>query len=90
MEVPIPQAKPQLVRLATFRVGVRPGRGAQCVRNEILAVLDQLVGSDGILAQRDVVARLNPLVMSGVAGRSSGPCGGWPTGSGREIQRWSR
>ena len=48
------------MRLASFRVGVRPGRTERCVRTEILAVLDELVGDDGILAQRDVVARLNP------------------------------
>jgi hypothetical protein len=60
VEVPIPQAKPRLVRLAGFRVGVRPGKSARCVRTEILAVLDELVGEDGILAQRAVVARLNP------------------------------
>ena len=60
VEVPIPQAKPRLVRLASFRVGVRPGRTERCVRTEILAVLDELVGSDGILTQRAVVARLNP------------------------------
>ncbi len=31
------------------------------MRTEILAVLDELVGADGILTQRAVVARLNPL-----------------------------
>ncbi len=60
MEVPIPQAKPRLVRLAGFRVGVRPGRTERCVRTEILAVLGELVGTDEILTQRAVEARLNP------------------------------
>ncbi len=60
MEVQSPQAKPRLVRLTSFRVGVRPGKSARCVRNEILAVLGELVGADGILTQRDVVAWLNP------------------------------
>ena len=60
MEVPIPQAKPRLVRLASFRVGVRPGRTERCVRTEILGVLAELIGEDGILTQRDVVERLNP------------------------------
>ncbi len=49
-EVPVPQAKPRLVRLASCRVGVRPGQTERCVRTEILAVLDELVDSDGILA----------------------------------------
>ncbi len=56
----IPQAKPWLVRLASFRVGVCPGRTEHCVRTEILAVLDELVGENGILTQRNVVAQLNP------------------------------
>ena len=60
MEAPIPQAKPRLVRLAGFRVGIRPGRTERCVRTAILVVLDELVGENGILTQRDVVARLNP------------------------------
>ncbi len=55
-----PQAKLLTVRLEAFRVGVRPGRGVRCVRTEILAVLDELVGDDGIVSQRDIVARLNP------------------------------
>ncbi len=55
----IPQAKPWLVRLASFRVSVRPGRTARCVRTEILMVLDELVGSDGIVTLRDVAVRLN-------------------------------
>ncbi len=59
VEVPKPQAKPRLVRLPGFRVGVRRGRPERCVHTEILTVLDELVGEDGIVTQRDGVARLN-------------------------------
>ena len=59
--MPTPQAKLLTVQLESFQVGVRPGKNARCVRTEILAVLDELVGEDGILTQRDVVARLNPV-----------------------------
>lgn len=46
--MPIHRTKPWLVRLASFRIGNRPGWAARCVRTEILAVLDDLVGDDGI------------------------------------------
>ena len=60
VEVPSPQAKPWLVRLEAFQIGVRPGPQRWTVRDEILSVLGELVGADGILTQRDVVAWLNP------------------------------
>jgi hypothetical protein len=48
------------MRLAGFWVGARPGKSARRVRTAILTVLEELIREDGILTQRDVVARLNP------------------------------
>lgn len=60
MEVPIPQAKPRLVRLGAFRVGVRPGPERPTVRDEILAVLPELVDGRNEFRMRDLMDRLNP------------------------------
>ena len=60
VEVPIPQAKPWLVRLASFRVGFRPERRTDRMRDEICAVLPELVDEHGEFTKRAVMARLNP------------------------------
>ncbi len=59
MEVQSPQAKPWLVRLEAFQIGVRPGPLRQTVRDEILAVLPKLVDEHGEFTMRDLMARLN-------------------------------
>ncbi len=60
MEVQSPQAKPWLVRLEAFQIGVRPGPQRWTVRDEILAVLPELVDERGEFRSADLVARLNP------------------------------
>ena len=60
VEVRVPQAKPLLVRLSLFQLNIRPGRSAHTVRDEILAVLPELIDEDGEFRLRDLVARLNP------------------------------
>ncbi len=60
MEVPSPQAKPWLVRLEAFQIGVRPGPQRWTVRDEILSVLPELVDERGEFRLADLVARLNP------------------------------
>ncbi len=60
MEVQSPQAKPWLVRLEAFQIGVRPGPQRRTVRDEILAVLVELVDERGAFTERDLMARLNP------------------------------
>ena len=60
MEVRSPQAKPWLVRLEVFQIGVRPGPYRLMLRDEILAVLPELVDERGEFRLRDLVARLNP------------------------------
>ncbi len=59
VEVQSPQAKPWLVRLASFQIGVRPGPQRVTVRDEILAMLPELVDGRGVFRLRDLVARLN-------------------------------
>ncbi len=60
MEVQSPQAKPWLVRLEAFQIGVRPGPQRWTVRDEILAVLPELINERGEFRLGDLVARLNP------------------------------
>lgn len=60
MEVLLTHAKPRLVRLAAFRVGPRPERQTGRVRDEILAVLPELVDEWGEFTMSQVMARLNP------------------------------
>ena len=60
VEAPSPQAKPCLVRLAPFQIGVRPGPQCWAVRDEILAVLSELVNECGEFKLRDLMTRLNP------------------------------
>ena len=60
MEVLLTHAKPRLVRLAPFRVGPRQERQTGRVRDEILAVLPELVDERGEFRSADLVARLNP------------------------------
>ena len=59
-EVLLPQAKPWLVRLAPFQISVRAGPKRWTVRDEILAVLAELMDERGEFRFRDLVARLNP------------------------------
>lgn len=58
--MPSPQAKPWLIRLESFQIGVRPGPQRRTVRDEILSVLPELVDERGQFRLRDLVARLNP------------------------------
>ena len=60
MEVQSPQAKPWLIRLESFQIRVRPGPQRVTVRDEILAVLPELVDERGEFTMQDLVARLNP------------------------------
>ena len=60
VEVQSPQAKPWLIRLEGFQIGVRPGPERWTVRDEILAVLPELVNEHGEFTLRDLIARLNP------------------------------
>ena len=60
MEILLTHAKPRLVRLAPFRVGPRQERQTGRVRDEILAVLPELVNEWGEFTMRQVQARLNP------------------------------
>ena len=60
MEVLLTHAKPRLVRLAPFRVGPRPERQTGRARDEVLAVLPELVDERGVFTMRQVQARLNP------------------------------
>ena len=60
VEVAIPQAKPWLIRLEVFQIGVRPGPQCWAVRDEILAVLPEIVNQHGEFTERDLMARLNP------------------------------
>ena len=60
VEVPSPQAKPWLVRLESFQIGVRSGPQRLTVRDEILAVLPELINERGEFRLGDLVARLNP------------------------------
>ena len=60
VEVQSPQTKPWLVRLESFQIGVRPGPEHRTVRDEILAVLADVVDERGEFRLRDLVARLNP------------------------------
>ena len=60
VEVQSPQAKPWLVRLEAFQIGVRPGPERWTVHAEILAVLPELVDERGEFTERDLMARLNP------------------------------
>ena len=60
VEVQSPQAKPWLVRLEAFRIGVRLGPEHVTVRDEILAVLRERVDENGEFRVRDLVVRLNP------------------------------
>lgn len=55
-----PQAKPLLVRLSPFRLNIRPGRSAHTVRDEVLAVLPELIDEHGEFTMRDLLSRLNP------------------------------
>ena len=59
VEVQSPQAKPWLVRLEAFQIGVSPGPQRWTVRDEILSVLLELVDGRGVFRLRDLVARLN-------------------------------
>ena len=59
VEVQSPQAKPWLVRLESFQIGVRPGPQRVTVRDEILAMLPELVDGRGVFRLRDLVARPN-------------------------------
>ena len=59
VEVQSPQAKPWLVRLEAFQIGVRPGPERWTVCDEILAVLPELVDERGEFRMRDLVGRLN-------------------------------
>ena len=78
MEVLLTHAKPRLVRLAAFRVGPRPERQTGRVRDEILAVLPELVDEWGEFTMSQVMARLNPdeEERRGWAVRAHW-CGGW-------------
>ena len=60
VEVPSPQAKPWLIRLESFQIGVRPGPLRWTVGDEILAVLPELVDERGEFRLADLVAHLNP------------------------------
>lgn len=60
VEVRVPQAKPLLVRLSPFRLNIRPGKSARTVRDEILAVLPELIDEHGELMMCDLLSRLNP------------------------------
>ena len=60
VEVRVPQAKPLLVRLSPFRLNIRPARSARTVRDEILAVLPELIDEHGELMMCDLLSRLNP------------------------------
>jgi hypothetical protein len=60
VEVQSPQAKPWLIRLESFQIRVRPGPQRVTVRDEILAVLPELVDERGEFTMQDLVARLNP------------------------------
>ena len=55
-----PQAKPWLVRLPVFRVGPRLERWTGRVRDEIEAVLPELVDERGEFTMKELMARLNP------------------------------
>ena len=55
-----PQAKPWLIRLPTFEIGVRPGPYRLTLRDEVMAALPELVAERGEFRLRDLVARLNP------------------------------
>ena len=54
-----PQAKPWLIRLEVFQIGVLPGPQRWAVRDEILAVLPEIVNQHGEFTERDLMARLN-------------------------------
>ena len=60
VEVQSPQAKPWLIRLEVFQIGVRPGPARWTVCDEILAVLPELVDERGVFRLGDLIARLNP------------------------------
>ncbi|HQU00468.1 MAG TPA: hypothetical protein PLG60_08180, partial [Acidimicrobiales bacterium] len=55
-----PQAKPWLVRLEAFQVRLRPGPYPLTLRDEVLAVLPEMVDERGEFRLRDLVVRLNP------------------------------
>ena len=56
-----PQAKPWLVRLPAFRMGPRLERWTGRVRDEIEAVLPELVDEHGEFTMRELMTRLNPV-----------------------------
>jgi hypothetical protein len=59
VEMPGPQAKPWLVRLAPFRVELRTLRQPGTARERVLAALDELgVEVGGVFAMGDVYGRL--------------------------------
>lgn len=60
MEALLTHAKPRLVRLTAFRVGPRPERRTGRVRDEILAVLPELVGARVEFTMNALMTRLNP------------------------------
>ena len=60
VEVRVPQAKPLLVRLEPFPISVRPGPSRLTARDEILAVLPELVNERSEFTERSLIARLSP------------------------------
>ena len=59
VEVQSPQAKLWLVRLEASQIGVRPGPNRLTLRDEVIAVLPELIAERGEFRLRDLVARLN-------------------------------
>ncbi|MHB1905689.1 MAG: hypothetical protein ACYCRG_02135 [Acidimicrobiales bacterium] len=63
MEMPIPQAKPWMVRLAPFQIELRTLRQPGTVRERALAALDELgVRAGDEFAMRDVYGQLGILM----------------------------